>query len=255
MNNTHEDTQKKIAVISGAFGYVGFEVSKKLAQEGMILAMLYHMTDEVIVAQKLSELQGTGHRAYVCDLKNAEEVERTLDDIGQDLGAFSVCVHAAGEKPKRKSLIASSVDDLKTQFENNIVPSFNFLSSCAKRLKEHQEGVVIGITTVGIVVPEATRSLGAYIPAKYAIQGMLTMLKEELAPFSVRVYSVAPGFMHGGMNDDIPKAFAEMVRGKSPTKKLTTAADVAEKVSYLCGAGSKDEKVLTFIVSEEVTGS
>jgi NAD(P)-dependent dehydrogenase (short-subunit alcohol dehydrogenase family) len=93
--------------------------------------------------------------------------------------------------------------------------------------------------------------LGAYIPAKYAVQGMLVMLREELSPQGVRVYSVAPGFMHGGMNSDVPMAFAEMIREKSDTKKLTTAVDVAERVAYLCNDKSREEKSLTFVVSEE----
>lgn len=242
---------QKNAIVSGAFGYVGFEISKKLAQDGMRIALLYHNSTEEVIAQKLTELSGGGHRAYRCDLKNVDEVQRTIDTIEKDMGSLYACVHAAGVKPKRKQLLISSIDDLKEQLEGNVIPSFNFLSLCAKKLKEHGEGVLVGITTVGVVAPKAARSLGAYIPAKYAVQGMLTMLKEELSESSVRVYSVAPGFMHGGMNNDIPKAFADMIQEKNPAKKLTTATDVAEKIAYLCSGGANQEEDLTCIVAQE----
>lgn len=248
---TSLDTNKKIALISGAFGYVGFEISKKLAQDGICIAMLYNSTDDEVISQKLSELPGEGHCVYKCDLKNKVVVDNVLDAVENDMGRITIFIHAAGKKPKRKALIVSSIDDLKDQFENNIVPSFNFFTACAKRLKTQKDGILIGITTVGVIIPEATRSLGLYIPAKYAIQGMLVMLKEELALLGIRVYSIAPGFMYGGMNDDIPKAFVEIIKEKTTYKKLTTAVDVAEQISYLCSDKSKKEKKLTFVVSKE----
>lgn len=245
------DTQK-IAIVSGAFGYVGLEISKQLAQDGMSVAMLYHNDDSYLVGQKLSELSGEGHRAYACDLGDQKSLQTVLNTIESDMGCFSVCVHVAGKKPQRKTLTASSEEDLRSQFEGNVMTSFNFLSLCARKLQERKDGVIVGITTVGVIAPEATRSLGTYIPAKYAVQGMLAMLKEEMKQFSIRVYSVAPGFMHGGMNSDIPKAFADMIKEKNDSKRLTSATDVAERVAYLCSERAKDEKELTFVVAEEV---
>ena len=74
------------------------------------------------------------------------------------------------------------------------------------------------------------------------------MLKEELAPFGVRVYSVAPDFMQGGMNSDIPQAFVEMIKEKSPTRSLIDAGNVARAVSYVCSDRAKKEDRLTFII-------
>lgn len=244
--------QKRIAVISGGTGYVGFEVAKKLAEDGMLVAVLYHKKPKEEVDEMIKILKGEGHHSYCCNLEDADNVKQTLELIEKEMDNIYVCIHTAGKKPKRKQLSLSSVEDLKEQLEGNIVTSFNFLSACSEKLKEHKEGVMIGITTVGVILPEATKSLGAYIPAKYAIQGMLTMFKEELAPYSVRVYSVAPGFMEGGMNSDIPKAFVEMIKEKSPTKTIINAIDVANKIAYLCSDSSGKVSDLTFLVSPEI---
>lgn len=247
--------QKRIAVISGGTGYVGFEVAKKLANDGMLVAVLYHTKPKEEVEEMMKILKGDGHRAYLCNLEDADNVKQVLELIEKEIGNIYACIHTAGKKPKRKQLSLSTLEDLKEQLDGNVITSFNFLSACALKLKEHKEGVMIGITTIGVILPEATKSLGAYIPAKYAIQGMLTMFKEELASYSVRVYSVAPGFMEEGMNSDIPKAFVEMIKEKSPTKKIITAIDVADKIAYLCSPSSINVTDLTFLISPEIKGN
>ncbi len=228
-----EDRTKKIAVISGGFGYVGLAVARRLSKAGFSLALLYKNTTEEECATRLKELTGEGHRAYKCDLTNAEEVANILSLIEQEQGTITIAVHAAGQKPDRKKLHLTTLQELESQLQNNVVASFNFLTAFGKNLKEHRSGVLVGITTIGLVVPDATKSLGGYIPAKYAVQGMLTMLRDELAPSGVRVYAIAPGFMPDGMNADIPKAFVQMIEAKVPDKKLAQASDIADKIQML----------------------
>lgn len=251
MSINEEQKITKIAVVSGATGYVGSEIIKRLASDGMCIAMLYYHAPKETVSQMLAALPGKGHRAYQCDLENAENVAQTVETIEQNQGRIYACVHAAGILPKRKQLYLSSVEDLKEQFGVNVFGSFNFLSACARRLKEHRGGVILGITTVAVVSQVNTRALGAYVPAKFGVQGMLVALKEELAPFHVRVYSVAPGFMPGGMNRDMPQAFLDIAKEKSPTKTLAEASDVAAVVSFLCSDDSLHLSNLTLAVAPE----
>jgi NAD(P)-dependent dehydrogenase (short-subunit alcohol dehydrogenase family) len=244
-------TQKRIAVISGAMGYVGFEVAKKLAQDGMHVAMLYSATAQEIASEKLSTLKGEGHRAYHSDLRNSAEVNKTLELIEKEMGDIYACVHTAGVIPKLKQLHLSSVEDLEEQFDVNVFGSFNFLSACALKIKAHKQGVIVGITTANVVTNVNTKARGAYSVIKFALQGMLVAFKEELGSSNVRVYSVAPGVMPGGMNSVIPKAFVEIVRNSSPTKKLTNASEVADKVSYLCSNESSGVTDFTFLLAPE----
>ncbi len=245
--------KNRIAVVSGALGYAGKAVATRLAQDGMTIVTLFHHSTEKDAAHFIKTLAGEGHRAYRCDMKNASEVAATLGLIEKEMGLPYACVHAAGLKPDRKSLLDTSADEMERQLETNLMGSFNVLSQCGKLLQKQKTGVLVGITTVGVISPQFGRGLGAYIPAKWALQGVLTMLKEELKSANVRVYSVAPGFMSGGMNSDIPAAFKEMARLKNPSKKTTSDLDIAEKISYLCSDAAQDEQILTHVVAEEYT--
>lgn len=248
MNNDH--MSKKIVVISGGFGYVGLEVAKALSEEGYLLTLLYNTTSQSDIDDGLQKLTGTGHAAYACDLSNEKSVEEVIERIEKEQGLIFMAVHAAGKKPERKKLHQTTTEELRLQIDTNIVGSFNFLTTCGKKLKDRKEGLIIGITTIGVVVPEATRSLGAYIPAKYAVQGMLTMLRDELAPHNVSVYSIAPGFMPDGMNKDIPQAFIQMIESKTPDKQLANASMIASKIVELSKKNVNQESLTITIAPE-----
>lgn len=251
MSTNQKNQELKVAVVSGGTGYVGSEIVKRLAADGMRVAALYLNASEEVVTDIISKLPGSGHQAYQCDLRDADAVNQTIETIEKNQGAIYVCVHAAGTMPKRKKLYLSSVGDVKEQFDADVFSAFNFLSSCAVRIKEYEKGIIIGITTAAVVSQANTKARGVYSPVKFALQGILSAFREELSPYGVRVYSVAPGVMPGGLNKETPQAFLDMVKEKSPTKNLAQASDVAGTVSFLCSRDSFHLANLTLLVAPE----
>lgn len=236
---------KKIAIISGASGYVGKAVAKLLHEKGFNLALIsrHGISEDYLVPKE-------SYKGYSCDLSSQEEVAKMFDEIKKDFGGTDLVVHAAGLKPERKKLLLTSIDSFNAQMEQNVLASFNFLTAGGKFLQSSGGGVLAGITTIGVTRSESAKSLGAYIPAKYAVQGMLSMLKDELAP-SVRVYSLAPGFMDGGMNSSIPKAFIEIIKSKSKDHKLATGEDIANSIVELYENTSLHINDLTIEIAPE----
>ena len=131
---------QKIAVISGATGYIGYETAKKLAADGMRIAMLYYGLSKEDAIRMVSELSGEGHNAYFCDISDENAVTQVIDRIEQEMGHLYACIHAAGTLPKPKQLHLSSPADLDEQFKVNIFGTFNFLSSCAGASKNTKTG-------------------------------------------------------------------------------------------------------------------
>jgi len=234
----------KVAVVSGGAGYVGSAIATRLASDGFTVAVLSLLSPG-------TSLPSPGCRVYQCDLTDAAAVERTIGTIEKELGSILVCVHAAGNPPKPKRLYESSLEDLREQFEPDVFGAFNFLATCARRLKEHRAGVLIGITTAAVATAANTHARGAYSPVKFAQQGMLAAFKEELSPSGIRVYSVAPGVMPGGLNRGTPQAFLDLVRERGPRKTLAQASDVAAEVSFLASDDSCRITDLTILVAPE----
>lgn len=242
-----------LVVISGGFGYVGYAIATRLASQGMRVALLYRHSTHDEVAKQLSALSSEGHRAFASDIGDATALSTVLDEIEHTMGPISACVHAAGVLPKPKQLHLSDTGDIEEQINASVIPAFNFLSLCSQRIKKNGGGVVVGITTAGVASGHNTKARGVYSLVKFAVQGILVALREELATHGVRVYSVAPGVLPGGLNKATPQAFLDIVREKTPHKKLATADDVAEKVSYLISDAAKDVTTLTHLVAPECT--
>ena len=64
---------KKIAIVSGAFGYVGRAICEELIKDNWHVAMLYHRTKDEERDSLLTMLGGKAF-AYQCDLTHIEEV-------------------------------------------------------------------------------------------------------------------------------------------------------------------------------------
>jgi NAD(P)-dependent dehydrogenase (short-subunit alcohol dehydrogenase family) len=132
----------------------------------------------------------------------------------------------------RKKLIDTDSEDFEAQFGAGVRGGFAFFQTLGRIMRSHQSGGLVGITSEA-VDQDYPGAMGAYVPAKYAMRGMLRTLKAELEPFGVRVHEVAPPFLPVGMNRDLPsRPFELMEEKKGP---LPTPAQVAESVSALLG--------------------
>ena len=238
----------RVALISGVTGYLGSEVARILSKDGYYIAGLYKSSEKP-KDDLIQSFSGTGHKIYGCHLEDLNDISKVLKEIQETQGKITVLIHSAWAKSARKKLEDCTPDEIKAELNGNVLNSFNLISSCAKIFKDQKEGKIIGITTVGVIIPEAAKNLGTYILGKQKLQEMLGTFRKELAP-DVSVYSIAPGFMQGGINKDIPNAFVEMMKQKSPNKKITNASEVADIISKLCVDKIKPDDMTILIAPE-----
>lgn len=250
---TNNMTSKKIAVLSGANGYVGSAIAKRLASENISLALIHREQSKDTCMTLLQNIPGSGHMLFSCNLENPSEVKSVFSQIEKDMGPIFISIHAAGTMPKQKQLHLLTESEVKEQIEKDVLSAFNFLSESSLYTKKNKDGVIVAITTASVVTQVNTKSRGVYSLVKFALQGILTALREELSAHGVRVYSVAPGVMEGGLNKNTPNAFLDMTREKIPSKKLATSEDVAETVAFLCSENSKHLTNLTMLIAPEST--
>ncbi len=228
----------EVAVISGGSGMIGSAIARRLAQDGFLVAVLYHDTTEEEIT-KMMEPLGSGHRAFACDLTDANAVRVVIEKIRSEMGVIGACVHAAGSAITRKNITDVDERALRADFEVTFFGGFHLFKAVAPVMKEARQGTMIGITSAAIEPNAASGRMAGYIPAKYALRGMLRELAREMASSGVTVHAVAPGFIPGGLNADLPERVAEFAREKSPLGRLTTPEDVAEVVSFLCSPGAR----------------
>lgn len=115
----------------------------------------------------------------------------------------------------------------------NLKGVFNIVNAVVPLLKKNGGASIINISSTAGQRGEAFHS--HYAASKGGILAFTKSLAVELAPFKIRVNSVAPGWVDTEMNDEVfaDREFLDKVISAIPLKRLATAEDVAGSVLFL----------------------
>lgn len=233
----------KVVLVTGGAGGIGQAISRHFAQEGSIVAVHYHTSEEEAVALALE----IGGMAVHADLREPSQAADMVSRIVSEMGGLDVCVANSGQYPPEPRPMWEIDDE---RWLSTIMSNLGVAANTARSFLSHASGqgtgslVLVG-STAGIY-GEAGHS--DYAAAKGAITtGLLLSLKNEVSRIgSVRVNAVAPGWTltpkkeEAGLDEEV----AERAKSTMALKKLATPEDVARAIVVL----SSDE------VSGHITG-
>jgi len=200
-----EDNKKRVVVISGGMGYVGMHISDLLIQDGFTVCSIDKET---------------------VDITDEQAVEKFALETKKHYGNIEVLIHAAAAPLIRKPVLSLTEESFRYQLEVTLTGAFN-LSKHFKSLMT-KNGCIIGLTS-GAIEAGSYSPTGSYIPAKYALKGLLRALYNELKG-EIRVYAVSPAFMPGGLNSDIPEKALDFITQKSKPGEVTHPDKVAKTI-------------------------
>jgi NAD(P)-dependent dehydrogenase (short-subunit alcohol dehydrogenase family) len=201
---------QKVVVIAGAGGYIGSALVKAFEKAGWKVV---------------------GLRRDV-DITDTEGVRTYFAKLGYTKGSIDACIHAVAPPLVRKPLLSLTDTEFSAQIDVAARGAFVLFQEAMKRMRPG--GTLIGITTSAIEPSRSMDAVGSYVPAKYALRGVLRVLAAQLAPH-IRVYAIAPGFLPGGLNRDMPEKVRELIESKLPA--ITTPEEIAALALEL-GEGS-----------------
>ncbi len=206
-------SSKKIAVISGGTGYLGSAIAHQLVENGF----------EVVL---ISKTKGV-------DITNPKAVEKLAEKVKNKFGTITALIHASSAPLIRQPVLTGSLKDFESQFSVNVLGAFNLFKSFCPLIIPG--GAIVGITSQAIEKNDYFPS-GSYLPSKFALKGLLKVLSHELKDRSIRVYEIAPAFMPGGLNQDLPEVVKKFIQAKSRPEEITTPEEVAKLITKLINA-------------------
>ncbi|MER6122370.1 SDR family oxidoreductase [Streptomyces sp. NPDC001795] len=212
----------RTAVVTGASSGIGAAVARRLAKEGydtVLLARRGELLDRVA--------EGTGGRAVVLDITDAEAVRAFADS----LDACDVLVNNAGGALGADAVAAGSPAHWQQMYSVNVLGTLHITQALLPLLKQ-SGGTIVNITSTAAYVNY--EGGGGYSAAKHAQHALTETLRLELCGEPVRVVEVAPGMVHteefalNRFHGDRERAAAVYAGVDRPL----TAEDVAECVSF-----------------------
>lgn len=229
--------QGKAAVVTGASRGIGKGIAEALAREGANLVLCARNAEPLLVV--VAQLRGLGVEveAAVLDVVEADAGERLAALALERFGRLDVLVcSAAGNR--RGEAVDLSDEAWREVVELNLLAQARVSRAAARAMKERGSGSIVFVSSI------FGRELGGpgltlYDTTKSALISLAKTMAVELAPFGVRVNSVAPGSIRfpGGSWDERckkdPEGMTEFVKRNIPSGRFGTVEEVANVVAFL----------------------
>lgn len=237
-------SNKKVAIVTGATSGIGFEVAKRLGQDGYTV-ILNGLQDDV-GAEKAAELKAQGidaeYRGF--DVTNEEAVTKNIIAIGEKYGKIDTLVNNAGGLGGR-----SRFEVMTTEFYRNVMAlnldSVFFASRAAiPFLKKGEYPSIINYTS-NAAWNAGGPGAGIYGTSKAGVHAITRALAKDLAEYGIRVNAVSPGTIdtpfHAQIKSTKPEVFASWANNIM-LGRLGQPEDVSGVVSFLA---NKDASFIT----------
>jgi NAD(P)-dependent dehydrogenase (short-subunit alcohol dehydrogenase family) len=222
----------RVVLITGASDGIGKAVAIACAAHratvilhGRNVKRLESVYDAIVVAK------GPRPSILPLDFEKAgpAEYEALASAIEKEFGRLDGLVHNAGMLGERAPIEHHDVPKWLRTIHVNVNAPFILTKYCLPLLKKSSDASII-FTSSG-VVNKPRAYWGAYLPSKWATDGLMHMLADELENDRIRVNTINPGSVRTNMRLQAYPA--------EDRSKLATPENIVATYLYLLGADSR----------------
>jgi 3-oxoacyl-[acyl-carrier protein] reductase len=226
---------QRIAIVTGAARGIGAGTAKRLAADGMAVAVLD--LEAAAGADTVAEIEKAGGKAIAvgADVSNAEQVAAAVEKVVAELGEPTVLVNNAGVT-RDNLLFKLSESDWDTVVGVHLKGAFLMTRAVQGYMVNARWGRIINLSSLSAV---GNRGQANYSAAKAGLQGFTKTLAIELGKFGITVNAVAPGFVATDMTaataarlgmsfEDFKAANAAQI----PVARVGEVEDIAAVISF-----------------------
>jgi short-subunit dehydrogenase len=190
----------KVVVITGGSRGLGLQMATEFGRAGSRLVLAARDSAELERARTFLLERGAVPSAsnvllVSCDLKEAAECERLIQQATEHFGRVDVLINNAGTihvGPVEKQPLEAFRDSM----ESNFFSTLQTTQAVLPQMLQRQDGAIVNITSIGGKVP--VPHLAPYVASKFAAVGFSETLHAELRSKGIRVTTVCPGLMRTG---------------------------------------------------------
>lgn len=231
---TQSSFSGKTVLLTGGSRGIGKAIAEAFAREGARVAFTFHRNSET-ARQTYRDLPGKGHLALKADITDPDAVKELVDTVMQAFGRIDVLVNNAGvfvEHPIDEAGYAKWQSVWRDTIHTNLIGPANLIHQVVPHMISHQGGSIINISSRGAFRGEPRHT--AYGASKAGLNSLSQSLAQELGPFGIYVYAIAPGFVetemiHHLMNQEEGK----IAKAQSPLNRVAQPEEIAETVLFL----------------------
>ncbi|WP_439488853.1 3-ketoacyl-ACP reductase [Algoriphagus sp.] len=230
----------KVALVTGGSRGIGLGIARKLAEEGIALA-INGVRDEESASAALDELRSLGVRvAYLQgNIAVKEDREAILEGLKSKFGKIDILVNNAGVAPRtRNDLFDISEEDYDHLMDINQKGTFFLTQGIAKWMAAlktetpEAELSIVNITSISATVASKIRA--SYCMSKASLSMFSKVLAVKMAEFGIPVYEIQPGVIETDMIEKVRETYHQGVKnGMTLEPRMGMPEDIGKVVAAL----------------------
>ncbi len=229
------------ALVTGGSSGIGKAVAIELGKAGADVVVNY-VRGEDQAREVVAEIEKSGSRAFAhqADISQEDQVSAMFEKMKAELGTIDILINNAGLQQD------APIDEM-TLNQWNLVINVNLTGQflCAREaVREFKRrgvvpevscaaGKVICMSSVHEIIPWAGHV--NYAASKGGVMLMMKSIAQEVAPYRIRVNSIAPGAIRTPINTDAwqtPEAY-EALMTLVPYKRIGEPEDIGRAAVWL----------------------
>ncbi|AET95104.1 3-oxoacyl-[acyl-carrier-protein] reductase (plasmid) [Burkholderia sp. YI23] len=224
----------QVAIVTGGAKGIGFGIASALAKQGYRIVLLDLDRDALTTATRLLSEAGTDVLGMPVDVTSSESVNQAVDAVASQFGRIDVLVNNAGiEKARRITKMTD--EDWDSVINVNLKSQFLCCRAVLRHMSAAEYGRIVNISSRAWLGGAGQSN---YSASKGGVVSLTRSLALEWASSGITVNAVAPGII------DTPlfRAFDDALQGRLkqtvPARRIGTADDVAEAVTFFAAPES-----------------
>jgi NAD(P)-dependent dehydrogenase (short-subunit alcohol dehydrogenase family) len=222
--------KERLALVTGAGRGLGAAIAKGLAEAGA--KVIVTDIDAASAEASAAALKADGFTAWGerLDVTDRPALKAFAARVERDHGRLSILVNNAGVAGDARIGDADSEATWDSNIAVHLTGAFNMARAFLPALAATQ-GTIINVSSV-VAFTSGFAHVG-YVAAKGGVKTLTQAMCRELAPFSIRVNAIAPGYMDTAMGGKGDATTDQWLNFHCPMKRFGEPHEVAGPVVFL----------------------
>jgi glucose 1-dehydrogenase len=229
------------ALVTGASSGIGKAVAIELGKAGADVVVNYVRAEDQ-AREVVAEIEKSGSRAFAhqADVSQEDQVSAMFEKMKAELGTVDILINNAGLQ-QDAPIDEMTLDQWNLVINVNLTGQFLCAREAVREFKRRgvvpevscAAGKIICMSSVHEIIPWAGHV--NYAASKGGVMLMMKSIAQEVAPYRIRVNSIAPGAIRTPINTDAwqtPEAY-ESLMTLVPYKRIGEPEDIGRAAVWL----------------------